>query len=48
MVSDKNLDELFERLNRKETGVPLVVTYHLRFHNVSAIIFYIFVCQRES
>ena len=37
-VSDeKSLDELFERPDRKETGVPLVVTYHPRFHNLSAI-----------
>ena len=32
------LKQLFERPNRKETGVPLVVTYHPRFHDVSAII----------
>ena len=37
-VSEKHLDELFERPNRKETGVPLVVTCHPRFHDVSAII----------
>ena len=37
-VSEKHLDELFERPNRKETDVPLVVTYHPRFHDVSAII----------
>ena len=36
-VSEKSLDELFERPNRKETGVPLFVTYHPRFHNLSAI-----------
>ena len=30
-------NELFERPDRKKTGVPLVVTYHLRFHNLSAI-----------
>ena len=36
-VSEKSLDELFERPDRKETGVPLVVTYHPRFHNLSAI-----------
>ena len=35
--SGKSLDELFERPDRKETGVPLVVTYHPRFHNLSAI-----------
>ena len=35
--SGKILDELFERPDRKETGVPLVVTYHPRFHNLSAI-----------
>ena len=37
IVSEKSLDELFERPNRKETGVPLFVTYHPRFHNLSAI-----------
>ena len=37
-ASEKSLDELFERPNRKETAVPLVVTYHPRFHNLSAII----------
>ena len=37
-VSEKHLDELFERPNRKETGVPLVVTCHPRFHDVRAII----------
>ena len=37
-VSEKSLDELFERPNRKETRVPLVVKYHPRFHNLSAII----------
>ena len=36
-VSEKGLDELFERPDRKETGVPFVVTYHPRFHNLSAI-----------
>ena len=35
--SGKSLDELFERADRKETGVPLLVTYHLRFHNLRAI-----------
>ena len=34
----KSLDELFERPNRKETGVSLVVTYHPRFYNLSAIL----------
>ena len=37
-VSEKRLDELFERLDRKETGAPLVATYHPRFDNLSAII----------
>ena len=37
-VSEKSLDDLFDRLNRKETVVPLVVTYHPRFHNLSVII----------
>ena len=37
-VTEKSLDGILERPNRKETGVPLVVTYHLRFHNLSAII----------
>ena len=36
--SENSLDELFERHNRKETGVPLDATYHHRFHNLSAII----------
>ena len=36
IVSEKNLIELFERPNRKETGVPLVVTDHPRFHNLNA------------
>ena len=37
IVSEKSLDELFERPDRKETGVPLVVTYHGRFRNLSAL-----------
>ena len=37
-ISEKSLDELFERPVRKETGVPLVVAYHPRFHNLSAIV----------
>ena len=37
-VSEKSLDELFERFGRKETGLPLVVTCHSRFHNLSAIV----------
>ena len=37
-VSEKSLDELFERPNRKETGAPLVVTYHPRFYTLSAVI----------
>ena len=37
-VCEKSLDESFERPNRKETGVPLVVTYHPCFHNLSSII----------
>ena len=36
-ASEKSLDELFERPNRKETGAPFVMTYHPRFHNLSAI-----------
>ena len=36
-VSEKCLDELFERPDRKETDVPLVVTYHPCFHNLTAI-----------
>ena len=35
-LSEKSLDELFERPTRKETGVPFAVTYHPRFHNLSA------------
>ena len=30
-------DELFERPDRKKTSLPLDVTYHPRFHNLSAI-----------
>ena len=41
-VSEKSLDELFEGLDEKETGVPLVVTNHSRFHNLSAILRKIF------
>ena len=37
-VSEKSLDDLFDRPNRKVTVVPLVVTYHPRFRNLSAII----------
>ena len=37
-ISEKVLDELFERPDKKETGVPLLGTYHPRFHNLSAII----------
>ena len=37
-VSEKGLDELFERPNRKETGVLLVATYDPSFQNLSAII----------
>ena len=37
-VSEKKLDELFERPNKKETRVPLAATYRPRFHNLSAII----------
>ena len=33
-VSKRSLDELFERPNRKETGAPLLVTYHRRFYNL--------------
>ena len=36
-VSEKSLDELFTRPNRKEIGVPCVATYHPCFHNLSAI-----------
>ena len=37
-VSEKSLDELFERPNRNETGVLLVATYDPSFQNLSAII----------
>ena len=37
-ASEKNLDGLFERPNKKETRVPLIATYNPRFHKVSAII----------
>ena len=47
-VSEKGLDELFKRLDEKETGVPLVVANHPRFHNLGAIIKKIFyVSQRK-
>ena len=36
-TSEKSLDESFGRLDRKETAVPLVVTYHPCFHK-SAIL----------
>ena len=36
-VSEKSLDELFTRPNRKEIGLPCVATYHPCFHNLSAI-----------
>ena len=32
---EKILQELFERPDREDVGVPLVVTYHSRFHNLS-------------
>ena len=49
-VSEKNLNEFFERPNKKETHVPLVATYHPRFHNLSAIIrkYFTFVCSEEK
>ena len=49
-VSEKSLDELLERPNRKETGVPLDVTYHPRFQNVSAIIrkYFLFLYAEEK
>ena len=34
-VSEKILEELYERPDRKDIGVPLVVTYDSRFHNLS-------------
>ena len=37
-VSKKTVGELFEKPDRKEMDVPLLVTYHPRFHNLSAII----------
>ena len=37
-VSEKRLDELFERPYRKEASVALVMTCHPRFHNLSVII----------
>ena len=42
-LSEKSLDNLFNTAERKETGVPLVLTYHPRFHNLSAIIWKHFV-----
>ena len=37
-VSEKGLHKLFERPDKKETGVPLVVLYHPRLRNLSASI----------
>ena len=37
-VSEKSLGELFERPDRKETCISLIVTHHPRFHNLSTII----------
>ena len=34
----KSLDELFERPDRKETGIPFIVKYHPCFHNICVII----------
>ena len=49
-VSEKNLDKLFERPNKKETRVPLVATYNPRFHKLSAIIrkYFTFVYSEEK
>ena len=46
----KKLDELFKRPNRKETSLPLVVTYHPCFHSLSAIItkYFIFLYAEEK
>ena len=37
-VPEKCLDELFERPDSYERGVPLVLTYHPRFYNLRATI----------
>ena len=37
-VAEQSPTELFERTEKKDTGVPLVLTYHPRFHNLSGII----------
>ena len=34
----KSLDAQFKKPDREETGVPFVVAYHTRFHNLSAIV----------
>ena len=49
-VSEKSSDELFERPDRKETGVSLVVIYHPRFYNLSAIIgkYFVFLYAEEK
>ena len=46
----KNLDELFEIPNKKETRVPLVATCNPHFHKVSAIIrkYFTFVYSEEK
>ena len=49
-VSEKSLNELFERPDRNETGVPLVVTYHPRFHKPRVIVrkYFAFLYAKEK
>ena len=49
-VSEKSLNELFERPDRNETGVPLVVTYHSRFHKPRVIVrkYFAFLYAKEK
>ena len=42
-VFERKPEQLFERSTKTGTGVPLVVTYHPRFHNLSNIIRKLFI-----
>ena len=44
-VSEITMHDLMGRSGKKETGVPLIVTYYPRFHKKA---FHIFVCRRTS
>ena len=43
-VLERKPEQLFESSTKTGTGVPLVVTYHPRFHNLSNTIRKIFIC----